>query len=213
MITKTRIGIDIDGTIADQLSAVFLFLEFNFGMKPINSIENVNSYYYKLTFQKSNIHPHIKNLTTFDNKIRISDILFKFASKPEFLQFLSPILNAQKSVEILSKNNEIIIITARNDKKLKMTEGWLSEHEFKFDEIIYSEPESKYKFQIDYLIEDNPIAAISSAKAGIPVFLLTRPYNVKNTWLGIIKRRQFKKLLKKGIIKRCENWEEILANF
>lgn len=96
---------------------------------------------------------------------------------------------AKKVIDILKEENEIYIITSRNEYGLPLeykdnmqdfTKTWLYENDIYYDKLIFS-PEDKVdickKNNIDIMIEDRPINIERLSKAGVLVICYDNPYN------------------------------------
>lgn len=167
-----KIGIDIDGVIAD----IGKFIA-DYGTKFCyeNNIE------YKI---KADEYSPVSALGVTDNEV------YNFFDK--YLEYYAteypPKYFAKEVIDILKENNEICIITARSEKNLpperfenmsKLVKEWLDNNGIYYDKLIFSKG-SKLPYclenEIDVMIEDSPrnILDISSK---IKVLCFDNPYN------------------------------------
>ena len=181
-----NIGIDIDDTITNS-SDVFV------------------EYAKKYNKEKGIIH-------TVDNTTLNQEKAFGWTkdNQKEFIEkYLRLILinakeekQSSKVINKLGINNNIFIITARNNKETEnvyeLTEKWLKEHNFKYNELI-TEAKNKLeickKYNIDLFIDDNYETCMNIfSNLKIPVFIYTTRYNKKTDIGNLI---------------RVNNWNEI----
>ena len=121
---------------------------------------------------------------------------------------IKPIEEAKETILILSKTNDLFIITSRPLKLKKPTLDFFNKHFTDMPlRIFHSKPilgEGETKSEIcrslgvSILIEDNKDYAFDCAKKGIKVFLLDKPWN-RNS-------EEHENLIK------VRNWNEILEN-
>ncbi len=202
MLKMKQIGVDIDGTLSEQLNATLEYLEEEEGFSFDITANDINSWDF-----------YLKD-TSRNGKKKISTFLEDILSNPIFLEYLKPIEGAKDSLNKLSERFEILIITARNGKNAnvkKFTEEWLKENGFNYKAIYFVSNHQKSNFEIEFLIEDNPLTAIDVARKGIKVLLLSRPYNRNLKWMKFKERMQFRWLKIKGYILRVNSWYEILT--
>jgi uncharacterized HAD superfamily protein len=188
MITKIKIGIDIDEVLA-------------------NHLEKLNEFYYEKTGQEFNEEDY----NTY-NWWEVWDITKEEAIEidKEFKRstFFREILPVDETVDIvkqLSLKNELFIITSRSIEIKELTLNWFFNH-FEINlPIIHSGDfwgSNKSKAQIceelgvSIFIEDHPVYALDCAKNGIKTFLLDKPWN-RNY-------EQHENLIK------VQNWKEII---
>ncbi|MFV1457451.1 5' nucleotidase, NT5C type, partial [Bacillus mycoides] len=105
---------------------------------------------------------------------------------------------AFKSLNGWSKQNEIFFISARNERFLEVSEGWLQANGFTYNgiQLVGRTPKiaAIMEKNIDIFFEDKYETAIEVHKVcGIPVILFDTPYNQGYTPSGVI---------------RVSNWEE-----
>lgn len=165
-----RIGIDIDGVLTNMLREMV-----DYGTKfcyehGVNYSINLNGYYE-------------------DEILGISDDEVRKFWKEYLLQYMEkcPIRNfASEVISKLNENNDIYIITARNNEGLgenddvqNITKKWLSENNVKYKEIIFS-GENKLEVckqnKIDVMIEDSPKNIMELSKE-IKVMCFNNQYN------------------------------------
>ena len=104
---------------------------------------------------------------------------------------------AFKSLNGWSKQNEIFFISARNERFLEVSEGWLRANGFTYSRVQLVGRTSKVdairEQNIDIFFEDKYETAIEVHKdCGIPVILFDTPYNQGYTPNGVIRVSDWK---------------------
>ena len=172
-----RIGIDIDDTLTNT---------YEYTIRVISKIYNLD--YKKLLRKKMNYdelkinYPKVFEKETYEKEIK--NVKLKE--------------NAKKVINKLYKNNEIIIITARNKNECKLPYNlcynYLTKNKIKFNELIVEAMDKGricYENKIDLFIDDSINNCLNVLEYGIDTFIFDNIYN-KNTK-----------------IKRVKNWLEI----
>lgn len=174
-----KLGIDIDDVLVDTSK---LMLDY---IKNINNNEDILNHMEEI--MRGEIPDNI--VSKFINS-DIANILDNVQLKP----------NAKKVLEKLEKNNEIVFITSRGDKKIKGTEevtlNYLKKNNIAYKKIIfnaYNKAKICKENNIDILIDDSVKLCEEAQKEGIKTILFTSIVN-KN---------------KQTNIKRVNNWLEL----
>lgn len=167
-----RIGIDIDGVLTDLARFVS-----DYGIKFCHE----NSIEYKIKddsyYESEALGISLENAEKFWNKY-----LPYYATEYEPRKFASEVIKK------LKENNEIYIITARNEEGLpkevygKMQEfvkEWLEKNNIEYDKLIFTVG-SKLPYclenNIDIMVEDSP-RNLTEISTKIPVLCFDNPYN------------------------------------
>lgn len=172
-----RIGIDIDDTLTNT---------YEYTIKVISKLYNLD--YKKILRKKLNYDElKINYQKAFEKEIYEKEI--KNVKLKE---------NAKKVINKLYKNNEIIIITARNKNECKLPynlcHNYLTKNKIKFNELIVEAIDKGkicYENKIDLFIDDSINNCLNVLEYGIDTIIFDNVYN-KNTK-----------------IKRVKNWLEI----
>lgn len=174
-----KLGIDIDDVLVDTSK---LMLDY---IKSINNNEDILNHMEEI--MRGEIPDNI--VSKFINS-NIANILDNVQLKP----------NAKKVLEKLEKNNEIVFITSRGDKKFKGTEeitlNYLKKNNIAYKKIIfnaYNKAKICKENNIDILIDDSVKLCEEAQKEGTKTILFTSIVN-KN---------------KQTNIKRVNNWLEL----
>lgn len=179
-----RIGIDIDSVIADTTPHIIEYLNKNFSYNL--KLDDFTS--YRLQDNKIIDIEHVNSALDWFYKIGIETV---------------NLINGSKEVIFnLSKNNKIILITARPHTTRNLTQVWLKRNNIKYDELIFCKASEKVNYirYFDLIIEDRLETAETLSSLGIQVILLQYPWN------------NFKKnTIECSKIIKCQNWEEIHA--
>ena len=187
---KQKIAIDIDDVLLNFMGGLIHFYNFKYG----TSFKKRDIFSYKLEESFG---------ITKKERLRRLDEFYK----SPFFSEIGPIPGSQEALDLLSKENEIIIVTSR-ELNLKQITEYSLERNFKgkYSELFYSKNYSqiggKSKAEIcleqkaSVLIEDCLIYALDCNAKGIPSFLIDKPWNKTN--------------LDGTLVKRVRNWKEIL---
>lgn len=175
-----RIGIDIDGVIADTFP--FLIDELNNYFQANLNLEDINDYNIFKVYGLSDIEA------------------LKFIHEKEQDLIERPPLkdNAAKYLNILSQEHTIYIVSARHEKYRSQTENWFQKHNIPFHVLTllgsHDKREVCNQMSIEIFIEDNLKNIHQINSCGIPALLFDAPYNQGK--LPFLTRR-------------CYSWEEI----
>lgn len=197
-----KLGIDIDGTIAQQVDEWLKHLNDK-GKAEFLKVKDVDSWYFKLNGE--NIADFFKD---------------QYENHPEFALKLKPIKDSSSEIKRIRARftkieqrtgirGSIIYITARHENSLPKTEEWLKKHGYESDGVKSLTSWEKSDADLDIMIEDNPKTAIRAANNGIRVILLSRPYNRNLSWM----KEEYQELFKKYVVNKsiiiCKNWKQI----
>lgn len=170
-----RIGVDIDGVIADTFP--LLIREMNDYFRTNIKFKDIDDY---------NIFK-IYGITKID--------MYRFVREREEILISQPAVkdNADKYLKLLNKKHTICIISARKEKYLLQTRIWLQKHHIPFENLLligqHDKRETSKRMNIALLLEDNLKNACQVSACGIPVILLDAPYN-KGQLTPLIRRSQ-----------------------
>ncbi len=175
-----RIGLDIDGVVADSF--------------PVFRRELNKHYNKEIAEFRDYDMSKVYNVAWDDMSRFFDDHMEYLFSTPK------PMEGAVETIHTwLKKGYEIIFVTARKcGAEEAVTIKWFDDNGIPRDKAIFVGGASKTfairEFNIDVFVEDFMANALEIAAAGIPVLLLDAPYNQ-----GIIP---------KGV-QRCYNWQDI----
>lgn len=177
-----KIGIDIDGVLTDIGRAIL-----DYGTK----------YCYE-----NNIEYKIDLKNYYENEILgiSDDNTNNFWNKylGDYVQNCMTRTYAAEVIAKLRQNNDIYIITGRNEEGLckelygtmqKLTKKWLENNEIEYDEIIFSGSSKKsacVENGINIMIEDSP-SVIAELVGVVPVLCFDAPYNKNVTNDGVTR--------------------------
>lgn len=175
-----RIGIDIDGVIADTFPLL---------------VNELNAFFSR------DIQP--RNVTSYDI-VKVYNIdarqLEEFTSaRKEFLvEAPEPVPGAVECLSGLKNRSQIFLISARRAELRARTEEWLKKHNLAWDQLIllgsHDKADTCVKLRLDVLVEDSRQNALQVSSRGINVLLLDAPYNQGNL---------------PTLVRRCHSWDEI----
>jgi len=177
-----RIGVDIDGVIADTFP--LLVRELNEYFKTDLALQDINDY---------NIFK-VYGLTEAE--------MLKFLKDKEPALMEGPALKngAAEYLRALSQKHTIYLVSARYEKYRPQTEKWLQKHAIPYHVLIllgtHDKREVCNRMAVDVFIEDSLKNVHQLSSCGIPVLLFDAPYNQGEL---------------PPLVRRCSSWEEIFA--
>lgn len=162
----TRIVIDVDGVLADQVTPVLKRLNDKFSSHYVK--EDIKHWDEPLPLAHTNIK------TAIEDSHREAD----------FVKNMQPIFNAPEVVAELSKYFEISIATNRTEVADKPTRWWLTNCHISHDEYHNTSIEGKGKVSGDIIIDDYPknILAFMEQPNRIGI-LFIQPWNIEDQLL------------------------------
>lgn len=175
-----RIGIDIDGVVADSYPAW---------------LEELNRHYGKNITVLEDYEMHLVFDVPFD------DMNNYFVDNVEHLLSIpKPVRGAREGIEsLIQEGHDIIYITARRTEEEEITLRWLEQYGIPHETVLFSGFKSKVdlvrEWGIQAFVEDHVLNAEGIAHIGVPVFLMTTSYNRD-------------KALPENVT-RCADWEGI----
>jgi len=190
--SKSLIGIDIDEVVAEFLESFLKFYNTKYNKE--HRKEDFETYQFEDTI--GGTHEDAVNLV-------------KEFGNHYFFENLPLVDGAVEHVKELSKEYEIIFITARHPMFKEKTESFLKKYfEEIFSEVLYTgEAFAKYGITkadlckergIKIMIDDNKLFANELAEKGVKVFLLDKPWNKNyDKHENIIKVKDWKEVIKK----------------
>jgi len=167
-----KIGIDLDGILADFLSALIKYHNLTYGTK-LKKDQFLSYGFWKIWGG------------TEDEAIQK---LCDFYETP-FFKNIQPVFGAKKAISTLRQNNDLFIVTSRPDDVVDKTLEWVNNHfpntftDICFANNYFGGGASKTKTQIcdeigvNILIEDSMEYAIECVNSKRKIFLLDYPWN------------------------------------
>lgn len=158
-----RIGVDIDGVLADSMSQ---------WVKELNSYFKKDKSLHQIQLQEI---CHIYDITEEEL------IGFLYERGRLLMTSPQPLTGASYYLNQLKKKHEIFIITARNEKYGRETRDWLNKNNLPYDELLllgsHDKREACLNKELDVMIEDTYRISIEISEVGVPVLLMDAPYN------------------------------------
>lgn len=175
-----RIGVDIDGVLADSLP--LWVNELNRFFNKNKQVEEIHLYdicrTYDITTQQ------LDQFLTRKGKYLMSEPL--------------PVPGASYYLSRIKQYHDIYIVTAREELYGRETRGWLKKYSLPYDELLllgsHEKKEACLEKQLNVLVEDTLEIGVKVSAAGVPVFLMDAPYNQ-----GALP----------GLVYRKRSWDEI----
>ncbi|MCG9966485.1 hypothetical protein L9W92_00235 [Pelotomaculum terephthalicicum JT] len=158
-----RVGVDIDGVLADSLP--LWVRELNRFFNKNKQVEEVHLYDIIQTF----------NITPVELKAFIEQRGRFLMSAP------CPVKDAAHYLSRIKKYHNIYIITARKEVYRRETQAWLQQYGMLYDELLligsYEKDDTCLKIGLDVMVEDTLEVGLKLSAVGIPVILIDAPYN------------------------------------
>ena len=175
-----RLGVDIDGVLADTLP--LWVRELNIYFNKNKSVEEIHLYDLAKTFGLEH-----KQLMGF------------IMEKGQYMMSVPlPIPDAAHYLQKINNEHYVAIVTARQEMYRHVTEEWLKRYDMPYNDLLLTGTHKKEQACLEQglqmMIEDTFEIALDLSTAGLQVLLLDAPYN----------RRALPKM-----VTRVYNWREI----
>ncbi len=192
---QKRIGIDLDGTVADYMSGAIPLLKEHYGLEPI----------WNITAHRID---EVFGLTPETRPPRLKKHLY------EDLHLFRDLPKKEPEIEQLtqllkSKGYKVYIITARSGQPVvrEDTKFWLDKHDFKYDDIFYVEDKAELckLMRIHVMLEDEIMQINNLQQNKINIVVPDQPWNQR------LLEDPHHLERKRGKIRRIYNWREAEA--
>ncbi|GAB6179560.1 hypothetical protein JCM14036_08790 [Desulfotomaculum defluvii] len=175
-----KIGIDLDGTIADNLELLVEAMNRFCG----KNLRGEEIYQYNLC--------KVYNISEAEFVKLMNEEEQKIISKSPLIPY------ARESIQDLVKQGwEVHIITARNPRYQKITESWLQDHNIPYKQLHLLNSHDKLavcqQLRVKLMIEDNIHNAYQLHEGGVQVILFEAHHNRYWPWQGL----------------RCTSWQDV----
>lgn len=155
-----RIGIDVDGVLADQIEGILPRIKARLGIF-VSSREQVTD--WALPLGESDIAREINSAIAGDS---------------EYVRDMQPHSGAQDVIREVYRENIVVIVTARPASVQELTKAWLDDNGLPYDEIISTKEAKKSLHGLDVLVDDylgNVIEVLSNSD-GVGI-VMDQPWN------------------------------------
>lgn len=170
-----RIGVDIDGVLADSLS--LWVRELNTFFNKSKRVEEIHLYDICQTYE----------ITTAELQRFLERKGKYLMSEP------SPVTGAPYYLGRIKQRHDIYIVTAREEQYGQETREWLKKYELPYDELLllgsHQKKEACLSKNLNVLVEDTLEIGLDVSAAGVPVLLMDAPYN-QGDLPGLIYRKR-----------------------
>lgn len=179
-----RLGVDIDGVIADTFPLL---------------VRELNEY-----FQVDLALRDIKDYNIFKVYGLNEAEMLRFLGDKEEAIMEGPTVKdgAVECLSVLSRKHTIYLVSARYEKYRPQTEKWLRKHDVPYHVLVllgsHDKREVCSRMAVDVFIEDSLKNAHQLSTCGIPVLLFDAPYNQGEL---------------PPLVRRCYSWGEIFQLF
>jgi 5'(3')-deoxyribonucleotidase len=176
-----KIGVDIDGVLADQVSAVLKEIEKDYGQK----------------YSKSDI---TRAHWCFDG-IEIWTEIARLLSDPEYVMRVPIIDGAQHAVKQLA-GHDLLVVTARRPNTEEATRRWLKAHFPCLTEYFHARTGTKHNIPCDVLIDDLDLNIVEFVRSdperrGV---LFVHPWSLNDTDIKDYSDQVF----------YCQEWQSVV---
>lgn len=167
-----KIGIDLDEVLADFLSALIKFHNEKNGTD----------------FKREQFHSYkVHEIWGGTHNNTMEEIYEFYGTK--YFEDIMPIPGSIENIEVLSRNNDLVVITSRQNDISQKTLNWIDKYfKNRFSGIFFTNDNSWHgdtvsKSQIcknsavEFMVEDYLVYAADCAKSVRKVFLLDSPWN------------------------------------
>lgn len=175
-----RVGVDIDGVLADSLSLW---------------VKELNQYFKQdRSLQQIQLHDvgRIYGITGEEMRRFLYERGRFLMTSPE------PIAGASYYLNLLKNSHDIFIVSARDERYGRETREWLYKNGLPYDEILllgsHDKREACLSNELNVLIEDTLRISEEVSAVGVPVLLMDAPYNQ-----GLLPR----------LVCRAHSWQDI----
>lgn len=159
-------GFDVDEVICDFVPTFLSAANSYFGTSVV--IDDLKDYYIHhalgISYQRI-----MDFMATSFNDVQMANL-------PARLDGLSTVKYAK------SRGHRVYIITSRTVTQTNVTIEWLEKYGIQYDGLTLTHHKDKNeaakKYNVDYLVEDNPDYALAAAEMGIKVFVPVFPWNI-----------------------------------
>ena len=162
-----RIGIDVDGVLADNMSTVAYIMNHNFG-----------THYRKENF--SNWRTWHNELFGLEEKDIYKYLDQAWHDGGAEIGTEESSVNIMKAIRRMSKIGRVIVITRRTPTSWSDMTRWISRRDWPINDLVMvGKGGSKFDYNLDYLIDDKPSLINDRAKARSDTTILLRdqPWN------------------------------------
>ncbi|WP_080509806.1 5' nucleotidase, NT5C type [Haloarcula marismortui] len=181
-----RIAVDVDGVLADHVSAV---------------LSRLHTEHECFDRTKQSMCHWDEELPTLDTSLKTE--IESAESDPRFVLNIEPVKGAAEATTILmNENHELGIVTARSKKIRPETREWLEANDIAYNpgELLFTEGRSKTVSNTDILIDDFPGHVSDFAKDGKYAILFVQPWN----------KSQVDTLTESPQVFSAEDWNEVV---
>jgi 5'(3')-deoxyribonucleotidase len=179
-----RIGVDIDGVLADQTREILQRIGHRTGRR----------------FRRSDVTGWDAILGGIDIEVEIEESL---QEDPGYVRRMRLIRGAREASHQLAKKHELVAITNRGEESREATEEWLRSKELPIRRIESTRRSSKSQVNVDVLVDDNPKNIQEFASSGGVGILFTQPWNKSVATASVSGHRPR--------VYRADNWQEVCS--
>lgn len=180
-----RIGVDLDGVLAEHVSHLLEYLRKRTLISGDLTKSSITHWDYEILGRK------FKDV--FEEHLKLAD----------FVESMPTVEGAVESVNELYKKHYICIVTARPNYSYESTLKWLLSNGFKYHDFVCNVGLGRIELNIDVLIDDSPTYTLGFVKKGKIAILFDQPWNrnLDPEFDGYANIKLY----------RCKGWDEIVG--
>jgi len=178
-----KIGVDIDGVLADQVAAVLMEIEKDYGKR----------------YSKSEINRAHWSFQGIEIWTEISRLL----SDPDYVIRVPVIEGSQEAIKQLSRvDHDLLVVTARRPHTEEATRRWLKTHFPCLDQYHHARTGTKHSIPSDVLIDDLDLNIAEFVKSDTKRrgILFLHPWSLNDTDIDLYSDQVF----------FCPEWQSVV---
>jgi 5'(3')-deoxyribonucleotidase len=161
-----RVGIDLDGTVADYMAGAIPMLKEHYGLEPTL---NTKAYHIEEVF----------GLTAETRPKGMHELLYEEKHLFRHLPAIEGMSDVVYCLHIMGVKVYFITARAGTPTIVKDTREWLSENRFVYDDVFHTEEKGLLckMMHIHVMIEDEVAQILSTLSSGVNVVVPDQPWN------------------------------------
>lgn len=178
-----KIGVDIDGVLADQVAAVLMEIEKDYGKR----------------YSKSEINRAHWSFQGIEIWTEISRLL----SDPDYVKRVPVIEGSQEAIKQLSRvDHDLLVVTARRPHTEEATRRWLKAHFPCLHQYHHARTGTKHSIPTDVLIDDLDLNIAEFVKSDTKRrgILFLHPWSLNDTDIDLYSDQVF----------FCPEWQSVV---
>jgi uncharacterized HAD superfamily protein len=195
---KKIIGVDIDNVIAATDEKIRELIELFCGVS--SQQKDIRSWYYSTSIGITKEQEHY--------------VLERLHN--QYISELKLINGAKKSLDVISSEYSIWLLTGRPNSTKDLTVKWLQEKAIPYDELFFVENKTVFADTVTFIVEDKAETALDFSSLGVRAYLFDYPWNrtVSNSLIvRVLGWHHLLSVLKIRSSHRHNHHERVLNNY